>query len=132
MRPEMLVRIGSTTKMFTATPLVGLAVEGQIDLNAPVRAQLKILSPRLSQSTANLLAVVDVESSSRPTCGRSVPKLTMNREGPRRSTPLLEQSPEAPPPTLLAIGPGTIRHGYENLAHMTATSANSGNDPNQA
>ena len=29
MRPEMLVRIGSTTKMFTAAALIGLAVEGR-------------------------------------------------------------------------------------------------------
>ncbi len=35
-RPEMLFRLGSTTKMFTAAALVGLAVEGKIDLNAPV------------------------------------------------------------------------------------------------
>jgi hypothetical protein len=124
MPPEMLVRIGSTTKMFTAAALVGLAVEGKIDLNAPVRTRLKILPPHLSQSTAILLAVVDVESSSRPTCGRAVPKLTMKREGPRRCSNSL---PEAPPPTLLVIG-----RGYENLAHMTVTSANSGNNPLQA
>lgn len=47
MRPEMLVRIGSTTKMFTAAALVGLAVEGKIDLNAPVGTYLKFLPPPL-------------------------------------------------------------------------------------
>jgi CubicO group peptidase (beta-lactamase class C family) len=55
MRPEMLVRIGSTTKMFTAAALIGLAVEGKIDLNAPVGTYLKFLTPRLSQATANQL-----------------------------------------------------------------------------
>ena len=55
MRPEMLVRIGSTTKMFTAAALVGLAVEGKIDLNAPVGTHLKFLPHRLSQATANQL-----------------------------------------------------------------------------
>src|SRR5689334_791393 len=35
-RPEMLFRLGSTTKMLTATALVGLAVEGKLDLNAPI------------------------------------------------------------------------------------------------
>ncbi|HEY1340909.1 MAG TPA: serine hydrolase domain-containing protein, partial [Bryobacteraceae bacterium] len=34
-RPEMLFRLGSTTKMLTATALVGLAVEGKLDLEAP-------------------------------------------------------------------------------------------------
>jgi CubicO group peptidase (beta-lactamase class C family) len=118
MPPEMLVRIGSTTKMFTAAALVGLAVEGKIDLNAPVRTRLKILPPHLSQSTAILLAVVDVESSSRPTCGRAVPKLTMKREGPRRSTPLLEQSSRGSAAYSARHRAGTIRHGYENLARM--------------
>jgi CubicO group peptidase (beta-lactamase class C family) len=55
MRPEMLARIGSTSKMFTAAALVGLAVEGKIDLNAPVGTYLKFLPPRLSQATANQL-----------------------------------------------------------------------------
>ena len=54
-RPEMLFRLGSTTKMLTATALVGLAVEGQVDLNAPVSRYLKGLPPKLSQVTANQL-----------------------------------------------------------------------------
>src|SRR5690242_1250664 len=36
LRPEMLFRLGSTTKMFTAAALCGLAAEGKIDLKAPV------------------------------------------------------------------------------------------------
>src|SRR6185369_17846509 len=35
-RPEMLFRLGSTTKMLTATALVGLSIEGKIDINAPI------------------------------------------------------------------------------------------------
>src|SRR5438874_2277369 len=31
-RPEMLFRLGSTTKMLTATALVGLSLEGKLDL----------------------------------------------------------------------------------------------------
>ncbi len=54
-RPEMLFRLGSTTKMFTATALVGLAVEGKIDLNAAVGRYISGLPPRLSQVTANQL-----------------------------------------------------------------------------
>jgi len=54
-RPEMLFRLGSTTKMFTASALVGLAVQGKIDLNAPVGKYLDFLPPRLSKITANQL-----------------------------------------------------------------------------
>src|SRR5579864_9412684 len=46
-RPEMLFRLGSTTKMFTAAALVGLAVEGKIDLNAPVGTYVRGLAPRI-------------------------------------------------------------------------------------
>lgn len=55
MRPEMLIRIGSTTKMFTAAALVGLAVEGKIDLNAPVGKYVAGLPPKISRLTANQL-----------------------------------------------------------------------------
>src|ERR1044071_8554160 len=54
-RPEMVFRLGSTTKMFTATALAGLAVEGRIDLNAPIGKVLTGLRPRLSAITANQL-----------------------------------------------------------------------------
>jgi len=54
-RPEMLFRLGSTTKMFTAAALVGLAVEGKIDLKAPVGTYLKFLPPKLSRITADQL-----------------------------------------------------------------------------
>ncbi len=55
LRPEMLFRLGSTTKMFTAAALVGLAVEGKIDLNAPIGKYLEFLPPKLSRITANQL-----------------------------------------------------------------------------
>src|SRR5262245_12385070 len=37
-RSEMLFRLGSTTKMFTATALVTLAEEGKVSLDAPIGA----------------------------------------------------------------------------------------------
>jgi CubicO group peptidase (beta-lactamase class C family) len=55
MRPEMLFRLGSTTKMFTAAALVGLAMEGKLDLNAPIGARLSFLPPKLAAITANQL-----------------------------------------------------------------------------
>jgi CubicO group peptidase (beta-lactamase class C family) len=54
-KPEMLFRLGSTTKMFTATALVGLALEGKLDLNAPIGKYITGLAPKLSQVTANQL-----------------------------------------------------------------------------
>jgi len=54
-RPEMLFRLGSTTKMLTATALAGLAVEGKLDLNAPIGKYIAGLPPKLSQVTANQL-----------------------------------------------------------------------------
>lgn len=54
-RPEMLFRLGSTTKMMTAAALTGLAVEGRVDLNAPIGKYISGLSPMLSQVTANQL-----------------------------------------------------------------------------
>jgi CubicO group peptidase (beta-lactamase class C family) len=54
-RPEMLFWHGSTTKMFTAAALVGLAVEGKIDLNAPVGKHITGLAPGISRLTANQL-----------------------------------------------------------------------------
>jgi CubicO group peptidase (beta-lactamase class C family) len=53
--PETLFRIGSTTKMFTATVLVSLAEEGKIDLHEPIRKYVDGLSPGLSSLTAHQL-----------------------------------------------------------------------------
>jgi CubicO group peptidase (beta-lactamase class C family) len=41
--------------MFTAAALVGLAVEGKLDLNAPIGARLSFLPPKLAAITANQL-----------------------------------------------------------------------------
>jgi CubicO group peptidase (beta-lactamase class C family) len=54
-RPEMLFRLGSTTKMFTAAALVELAVEGKLDLNAPIGRYVNQLAPEISALTANQL-----------------------------------------------------------------------------
>jgi CubicO group peptidase (beta-lactamase class C family) len=54
-RPEMLFRLGSTTKMFTAAALVELSVEGKIDLNAPIGRYVHQLAPEIAALTANQL-----------------------------------------------------------------------------
>src|SRR5215471_4201706 len=54
-RPEMDFRLGSTTKMLTATALVGLSLEDKIDLNAPIGKYLADLPRAISAITANQL-----------------------------------------------------------------------------
>jgi len=54
-RPEMLFRLGSTTKMFTAAALVLLAEKGAVDLNAPIGNYVKDLHPKIAQLTAHQL-----------------------------------------------------------------------------
>jgi CubicO group peptidase (beta-lactamase class C family) len=54
-RPEMLFRLGSTTKMLTATALVGLSLEGKIDINAPIGKYISGLTPGIAAITANQL-----------------------------------------------------------------------------
>jgi CubicO group peptidase (beta-lactamase class C family) len=54
-RPEMLFRLGSTTKMFTAAALAGLAVEGKLDWSAPVGKYISGLPPKIGQVTAGQL-----------------------------------------------------------------------------
>lgn len=53
--PDLLFRLGSTTKMFTASAVVGLALEGKIDLNAPVSKYISGLDPAIGALTANQL-----------------------------------------------------------------------------
>ncbi len=53
--PDMLFRLGSTTKMFTASAVVGLSVEGKIDLNAPVSRYIAGLDESIGKLTANQL-----------------------------------------------------------------------------
>jgi CubicO group peptidase (beta-lactamase class C family) len=52
---DMLFRIGSTTKMFTAATLVSLAGEGKVKLDAPVGAVVKGLAPKLAGVTPHQL-----------------------------------------------------------------------------
>ena len=54
-RPEMLFRLGSTTKMFTAAALVTLAEHGTIDLDRPIGGYVKGLNPKIARVTANQL-----------------------------------------------------------------------------
>ncbi|MBY0497049.1 MAG: beta-lactamase family protein [Cyanobacteria bacterium] len=54
-RPEMLFRLGSTTKMFTAAALVTLAERGAIDLNAPVGSYVTGLNAKVARVTADQL-----------------------------------------------------------------------------
>lgn len=53
--PDMLFRLGSTTKMFTAAALVTLSEQGKIDLGKPIGTYVKGLAPKLSQVTAHQL-----------------------------------------------------------------------------
>jgi len=50
--PEMLFRLGSTTKMLTATALNILAEEGRVKLEAPIGTYLQGINPKLAQVTA--------------------------------------------------------------------------------
>ena len=54
-RPEMLFRLGSTTKMFTAAALVMLAERGAIDMDAPVGSYVTGLDAKVGRVTANQL-----------------------------------------------------------------------------
>jgi CubicO group peptidase (beta-lactamase class C family) len=53
--PDMLFRLGSTTKMFTASAVVELALEGKIDLDAPVGRYISGLDPAIGRLTGNQL-----------------------------------------------------------------------------
>ena len=55
MRAGMLFRLGSTTKQLTAAAVAGLAVEGKLDLNAPISRYISELPPRIGAVTANQL-----------------------------------------------------------------------------
>jgi CubicO group peptidase (beta-lactamase class C family) len=55
MRPEMLFRLGSTTKMFTAAALVTLAEQGKLDLNVPVGSYVTGIDAAVGRVTADQL-----------------------------------------------------------------------------
>ncbi len=52
---DMLFRLGSTTKMFTAAGLVGLAEEGKLRLDEPIGRPAKGLAPEIARLTAHQL-----------------------------------------------------------------------------
>ena len=54
-RPEMLFRLGSTTKMFTAAAVVLLAEQGKLNLNEPIGKHIPGLAPKLAALTAHQL-----------------------------------------------------------------------------
>lgn len=54
-KPEMLFRLGSTTKVMTAAALAKLAAEGKADLDAPVRKYVPELPERLGAVTLHQL-----------------------------------------------------------------------------
>ncbi|HEU0180003.1 MAG TPA: serine hydrolase domain-containing protein [Blastocatellia bacterium] len=53
--PDMLFRLGSTTKMFTAAALALLAEEGKLKLDEPIGKYAKGLSPKIAGLTAHQL-----------------------------------------------------------------------------
>jgi CubicO group peptidase (beta-lactamase class C family) len=55
MKPEMLFRLGSTTKMFTAAALVKLSEQGKLKLNEPLGNHLKDLNKQLAATTGEHL-----------------------------------------------------------------------------
>jgi CubicO group peptidase (beta-lactamase class C family) len=55
MQPEMLFRLGSTTKMFTAAALLTLAENNKIKMNEPIGNRVKGLNARLGQVTPHYL-----------------------------------------------------------------------------
>ena len=55
MQPEMLFRLGSTTKMFTAAALVKLAENNKIKMNEPIGQRIKGLNPKVANTTPHHL-----------------------------------------------------------------------------
>lgn len=55
MQPEMLFRLGSTTKMFTAAALVSLAEQNKINLNEPLGNRIKGLNEKIAALTPHHL-----------------------------------------------------------------------------
>lgn len=55
MQPEMLFRLGSTTKMFTAAALVSLAEQNKIKLDEPIGNRVKGLNPKIAELTPHHL-----------------------------------------------------------------------------
>ena len=54
-RADMLFRLGSTTKMFTAATLVALARDGRLKLDAPIGHLVSGLAPKIARATPHQL-----------------------------------------------------------------------------
>ncbi|MBI5768670.1 MAG: beta-lactamase family protein [Verrucomicrobia bacterium] len=54
-RAEMLFRLGSTTKMFTAATAVSLALDGKLKLDAPIGHIVSGLAPKIARVTPHQL-----------------------------------------------------------------------------
>ena len=52
---DMLFRLGSTTKMFTAAALLSLAEQNKINVNEPIGNRIKGLSPGIAKTTPHYL-----------------------------------------------------------------------------
>ena len=55
MTPDLLFRLGSTTKMFTAAALAQLADKGAVDLHKPVATYITALDPAVGRVTSHQL-----------------------------------------------------------------------------
>ena len=55
MQSEMLFRLGSTTKMFTAAALLTLAEKDKIKVNEPIGNRIKGLNPKIAAATPHYL-----------------------------------------------------------------------------
>lgn len=55
MQADMLFRLGSTTKMFTAAALVTLAENNKIKMNEPIGQRIKGLNPKVANATPHYL-----------------------------------------------------------------------------
>lgn len=53
--PDLLFRLGSTSKMFTAAALAVAADQGKLDLNAPVGKYVSGLAPKIAATTCHQL-----------------------------------------------------------------------------
>src|SRR5690349_17932846 len=55
MQPDMLFRLGSTTKMFTAAALLTLAQQNKIKMDEPIGSRVKGLNAKVGQVTPHYL-----------------------------------------------------------------------------
>jgi len=104
---DTLFRIGSTTKMFTAAAVVGLAEERKLDLQKPIGNYVKGLHPALARVTIHQLLT--------HTAGFNDPNA---HYGPH-DDPALGQGLRARDGRLAFVEPGTI-YSYSNAGYWLA------------